>query len=104
MAELVQNAILHFDGERYRILAWCIMPNHVHVVVEPFDGRRLGAILHSWKSFTANKANLLVRRTGTFWHDDYFDRYMRDEDHLMRTTHYVEQNPVKAGLVDTADN
>jgi len=104
VAELVQTAILHFDGERYRILAWCIMPNHVHVVVEPFDGQRLGAILHSWKSFTANKANLLVRRTGTFWHDDYFDRYMRDEDHLTRTIHYVEQNPVRAGLVDTAGN
>ncbi len=79
------------------------MPNHVHVVIELFNGHRLGTILHSWKSFTANKANLLVRRTGAFWHDDYFDRYMRNEDHLMRTIHYVEQNPVKAGLVDAAD-
>jgi len=43
----------------------------------------------------------LLGRTGAFWHDDYFDRYMRDEDHLIRTVRYVEQNPVKAGLVDT---
>jgi REP element-mobilizing transposase RayT len=103
VAELVQNAILHFDGDRYHVLAWCIMPNHVHVVVEPFEGQRLGAILHSWKSFTANKANLLVRRTGGFWHDDFFDRYMRDEGHLMQTVHYVEHNPVKAGLVGSAE-
>ena len=104
VAELVQSAILHFDSDRYRILAWCIMPNHVHVIVEPFEGQRLGAILHSWKSFTANKANLLTQRTGAFWHDDYFDRYMRDENHLIKTIHYVEQNPVKAGLVDAAEH
>jgi REP element-mobilizing transposase RayT len=103
VADLVQSAILHFDNTRYRILAWCIMPNHVHVVLEPFDGQRLGAILHSWKSFTANKANLLVGRAGAFWHDDYFGRYMRDERHLAQTIHYVEQNPVKARLVDAAE-
>jgi len=77
------------------------MPNHVHVGLEAANGYRLGAILHSWKSFTANKVNALLGRTGAFWHDDYFDRYMRDEDHLIRTVRYVEQNPVKAGLVDT---
>ncbi len=76
------------------------MPNHVHVVLEPANGHRLGAILHSWKSFTANRANKLIGRTGAFWRDDYFDRYMRDEDHLGRTIGYVERNPVKAGLVD----
>ena len=74
------------------------MPNHVHVVLEPASGHRLGTIVHSWKSFTANKANKLIGRTGAFWHDDYFDRYMRDEDHLISTIGYVEQNPVKAGL------
>jgi putative transposase len=82
IATLVENALLHFDGQRYRLLAWCIMPNHVHAVVELFQGYGLGSILHSWKSFTANRANKIVRRTGAFWHDDYFDRYMRDEHHL----------------------
>jgi REP element-mobilizing transposase RayT len=104
VASIVEQAILHFDGERYRILAWCIMPNHVHIVLEPGGGHRLGAILHSWKSFTANEANKLIGRTGAFWHDDYFDRYMRDEDHLIRTIGYVEQNPVTAGLVDVASD
>jgi REP element-mobilizing transposase RayT len=102
IAALVENALLHFDGDRYRLLAWCIMPNHVHAVLELLQGHALGSILHSWKSFTANKANNLARRTGAFWHDDYFDRYMRNEDHLAVTVNYVEQNPVKAGLCDTA--
>jgi REP element-mobilizing transposase RayT len=100
IAALVENALLHFDGERYRLLAWCIMPNHVHAVIELLQGHRLGSILHSWKSFTANR---LVERSGAFWHDDFFDRYMRDEDHLAITVNYVEQNPVKAALVDTAE-
>jgi REP element-mobilizing transposase RayT len=68
-----------------------------------FQGHRLGSVLHSWKSFTANKADALIGRTGAFWYDDFFDRYMRDEDHLERTIGYVEQNPVKANLVDSAE-
>jgi putative transposase len=103
IAALIQNALLHFDNERYRLLAWCVMPNHVHTVVELLHGHSLGSILHSWKSFTAKKANALIGRTGIFWHDDYFDRYMRDEGHLGRTIGYVEQNPVKANLVDSPE-
>jgi REP element-mobilizing transposase RayT len=102
IAELVENTILHFDGERYRVLAWCVMPNHVHVVVEPVDGNRLGDIVHSWKSYSANRANSILGRTGPFWHKDFFDRFIRDESHLARTIDYVENNPVKAGLVRTA--
>jgi REP element-mobilizing transposase RayT len=98
VAQSVENAILHFDGERYRLLAWCIMPNHVHVVVEPIADHALGAIIHSWKSFSAKQANGVLRRSGPFWHRDYFDRFIRDENHLARTVDYVENNPVKAGL------
>ncbi|MCW5736298.1 MAG: transposase [Enhydrobacter sp.] len=104
IATLVENALLHFDGGRYRLLAWCIMPNHVHTVIELLQGHRLGSVLHSWKSFTANKANAIIGRTGAFWHDDYFDRYMRDENHLQRTIDYVERNPLTAKLVDLPRN
>ena len=102
IAELVENIILHFDGKRYRVLAWCIMPNHVHAVVEPLEGNRLGDIVHSWKSYSANRANSLLGRIGPFWHKDFFDRFIRDEGHLARTIDYVENNPVKAGLARTA--
>jgi REP element-mobilizing transposase RayT len=103
IAELVEDALLHFDGERYRLLAWCIMPNHVHVVVEPVGGSTLAAIVQSWKSFTAKQANRRLSRSGSFWHQDYYDRYMRSENHLETTIAYVENNPVAAGFVSTPD-
>ena len=102
IAQLVEDAIMHFDARRYCLLAWCIMPNHVHVVVEPTDGNPIGAIVHSWKSFSAKQANRILDRSGSFWHRDYFGRFVRDEGHLMRTIDYVENNPVKAGLAGSA--
>ena len=103
IASLVQDALLHSDGQRYRLLAWCLMPNHVHVVIDMLDGANsLGSIVRSWKSFTARRANHRLGRSGSFWHPDYFDRYMRNEGQLNRTIEYVEQNPVKAGLVTAA--
>jgi REP element-mobilizing transposase RayT len=102
IASLVEGALLHFDGERYRLLAWCLLPNHVHVVIEMPGGHPLGDTVRSWKSFTARHANARLRRTGPFWHADYFDRFMRNEDHLAATIEYVEQNPVKTRLIDVA--
>jgi putative transposase len=99
IASLVEDALLHFDDKRYRLLAWCLMPNRVHVIVEVLHGHSLSDIVRSWKSFTAHRANARLGRTGSFWHADYFDRYMRNEAHLAQTIGYVEQNPVKAGLV-----
>src|SRR5581483_10984806 len=66
----------HSYGQRYRLLAWCLMPNHVHVVMDMLEGKAsLGAIVRSWKSFTARRANEQLGRSGAFWHADYFDRY-----------------------------
>lgn len=96
---IVENALLHFDGERYRLLAWCVMPNHVHVLIEMMHGFPLGKLVQSWKAFTAKEANRILDHDGTFWQRDYFDRFIRDDAHLFRATEYIEQNPVKAGLV-----
>ena len=104
IAALVQDALLHFDGERYRLLAWVIMPNHVHVLVEMLEGFALGDVVQSWKSFTAKKANRVLNRSGRLWMEDYFDRYVRDEIHLWVTMSYIERNPVEAGLVRRAQD
>jgi len=101
VATMVEDSLLHFDGQRYRLIAWCIMPNHVHAVVMPLDQHQLGSIVQTWKSFTAKRANQVLGRTGPFWHKDYFDRFIRDEGHLERTIDYVENNPVKAGLASS---
>ena len=104
IAGQVEDALLHFDGVRYRLLSWVIMPNHVHALIETTPGFPLEAVVHSWKSFTAKQVNKILGRSGQVWEEDYFDRYIRDENHLSTVVDYIEQNPVKAGLVDTASD
>ncbi|MGA9779800.1 MAG: REP-associated tyrosine transposase [Limisphaerales bacterium] len=102
IAALVQKNLLHFDGSRYRLLAWVVMPNHVHSLIEIFQ-TPLAEILHGWKSYTGKAANRLLKRTGDFWQAEYFDRFIRDEEHFRKAVRYIENNPVKAGLVKTAE-
>jgi REP element-mobilizing transposase RayT len=98
IAGLVEEALLHFDGERYILNAWVVMPNHVHTLFEPMNGTALESILASWKSFTANKANQTLGRSGQFWSKESFDRYIRDARHFRDVVDYIENNPVRAGL------
>jgi putative DNA methylase len=98
IAELVQNSLLHFDGEHHRLISWVIMPNHIHVLLKPREGHELSAIMHSIKSYSASKANKLLGRKGRFWQMDYFDRFIRNHEHFENTVNYIEMNPVKAGL------
>ena len=98
VAKIVANAIKFFDGKRYHLLAWCVMPNHVHVVFSPIGDRTLQTILHSWKSFSAGKANGLLGRTGDFWQHEYFDHLIRNESSLRKIINYVKRNPENAGL------
>lgn len=101
IGRVVEDALLHFDAQRYRLLAWCVMPNHVHVLIEPWEGWPLASVVHTWKSFTANHANRLLEMHGRFWQREYHDRYIRDAEHYASAVKYIEENPVKAGLVRT---
>jgi putative DNA methylase len=98
VAALVENALQHFDGVRYVLLAWCVMPNHVHAMIETREGFPLADVLHSWKSFTAKQANVILRRAGELCQREYFDRYIRNAEHYQKAVAYIEENPVKAGL------
>jgi REP element-mobilizing transposase RayT len=98
VAEIVAGALLHFEGARYRLAAWCVMPNHVHTVVQPLPGYELSGIVHSWKSFSANEVNRLIRRAGQLWQPESYDHLIRDEDDFQRQVAYVLNNPVRAGL------
>lgn len=104
IATLVEQCLLEFDGQRYRLLAWVIMPNHVHALIEAWEGYPLAAVVHTWKSYSAHRANELLGRTGHFWHRDYFDRYVRNQRHLEHAIRYIHDNPVKAGLVERAED
>ena len=103
IAEILVRSLLLFDNLRYLLAAWVVMPNHGHVLLKPLPGFSLTSIMKGLKGNTANQANKSLGRTGKFWHPDYFDRYIRDEEHFRKTVRYIENNPVKAGLVDTPD-
>ena len=98
IAQVVANALNHFAEKRYRLFAWCVMPNHVHVVFQPFPGYSLSGILHSWKSFTAKRANILLGRRGEFWQEEYYDHLIRDPEDFLHCIEYVWTNPDVAGL------
>jgi REP element-mobilizing transposase RayT len=104
LALIVENALLHFQDERYALSAWCVMPNHVHVVVTPFSGFTLPQILHSWKSFSAHEINKALGREGKVWEEEAFDHLVRTELAFEKFVGYTEDNPVVAGLCERSED
>ena len=102
VATLVLGALRFFEGERYELLGWVLLPNHVHVLVRPFDDHALEDVMHSWKSYTANRANEMLGRSGPFWQREYFDHIVRSDEDLMRFAGYLRKNPGRSGLRDWA--
>lgn len=100
VAQIVVDALQHFHGERYDLLAWAVMPNHVHVAVRPHMGFELPMLVHSWKSFVANEINKVLGRSGSLWAREYYDHLIRDEEELRTQVEYIRNNPQKAGLED----
>jgi REP element-mobilizing transposase RayT len=105
VAKLVQDALKYFDSSRYILHAWCIMPNHVHVLFSPLREENrspqdslLIPILHSWKSYTASKANQILNRKGKFWQEEYFDTRVKSENQFAFYVQYILRNPVFAKL------
>ena len=128
-AACVADTWRHFAGERYDLIAWVVMPNHVHVLVRVYEGVPLAKIVQSWKSYTGRRIGALMEesradgqhipvmmeesrartrrsqrrsRGQRVWMREYWDRYIRDERHFQMAMDYIHQNPVKAGLVGTA--
>ena len=105
IADLVAKAILAGQHERqfYELDAWVVMPNHVHLLILP---RVAVAVLMRWlKGSTAHGANRILGRTGhPFWQDESFDHYLRRSSQIGRSVAYIEQNPVSAGLVRSAES
>jgi putative transposase len=114
IASLVAEQIHRFDGEFYDLIAYCIMSNHLHLLIDTsiqFSGEidaysdelanftTLDEILKRIKGPTAVYANRMLKRTGQFWQRESFDVYIRNNQHFNRVMAYILQNPVKAGLV-----
>ena len=102
IAEIVAEAIKFQDGKHYELEAYCIMSNHVHLVIEvQRSDAPLYKILQKLKSYTAIQANKILNRSGAFWHHESYDHVVRDGNELERIIGYVLDNPVKANLCKT---
>lgn len=103
IARIVAETLLHYDRAHYALQTWCVMPNHVHALIATTKEHELGAIVRIWKTFSAKRINETLARSGSVWASDYFDRYMRDQRHYEATKHYIDMNPVAAGLCATPE-
>jgi putative transposase len=118
VAHLVAESLKYRDGRSYKLICFCIMSNHVHVVFTPLLNEKslteikysnplryksseptLGEIMQSLKGYTAHEANKVLNRTGQFWEAESYDHEVRNGEELDRIVKYVLNNPVKAGLV-----
>lgn len=93
--DLIASTLLYFDETRYRLHAWSVMPNHVHVPLHVGRGDDVPKIVHSWKSYTAHQIG-----RGVIWQREYFDRVIRSPREYAETKGYIRRNPAKAGLID----
>ena len=100
VAGMIEENLLRFDGVKYRLHSWVVMPNHVHWLLTVKEESTLSAIVHSCKSYTAHQANKILRRSGRFWFPEPFDRFIRNYEHFEATINYIENNPVKARLCE----
>ena len=108
------NAVLHFHLKRYELFAACVMPDHVHILFQPWPKGhdddcnpvfwRISALAHSWKSFTAHEINRLEKTTGPLWEEETFDRYVRSDRDLHEKFQYICRNPLEARLVSPGEN
>lgn len=113
IAKVIADTLHYWDGKRYELICYCIMPNHVHVVLSPKEAHvgqfdklsySLSRLLHSIKRHTAREANKIICRTGKFWQHESYDHVVRKGDELEKIIWHVLNNPVKAGLVKNWEN
>jgi REP-associated tyrosine transposase len=91
--DLVASTLKHFEGRRYRLAAFVVMNDHVHALVSTMGSSRLEDVVHSWKSFTANRMQREHGRGARVWQDEYFDRIVRDQREFMQKFDYIRCNP-----------
>lgn len=90
------------DGKDFLLDSYVVMPNHVHVLFAPKQGKELSKILQRMKRHTSFQINKLQCRSGSLWMRDYWDRIIRSERHYHRVPSYILENPVKATLGESA--
>ena len=95
---IVAENLKHFDGDRYQLDSFVVMPNHVHVLLGVSGRGAMRKQCRNWKTYTARKINERLGRSGQFWQWESFDHLVRSEGSLAKFRDYIVQNPVKARL------
>jgi REP element-mobilizing transposase RayT len=98
LARCVADTLLHFDGLRYQMDCFVVMPNHVHALFRLLGPHRLESVVKSWKGFAAREINRHLKRRGNLWQENYWDRLIRNENHWTKCREYIRDNPAKARL------
>jgi REP element-mobilizing transposase RayT len=110
----MQSLLLGRQRLQYELYAACVMPDHVHFLLEPQircnDEKggavfwSLGKILHGIRSGSAHRINKIRQSFGRVWEEDYFDRYIRSESDLHEKFHYIVQNPWRCGVISSNED
>lgn len=90
---VLSSSIMYFDNVKYEVIAFVIMPNHVHILLRLLESHTISECMHSIKSYSAKMINRLLNDTGSIWMKEYFDRMIRGEDHLRHCINYIIENP-----------
>jgi REP element-mobilizing transposase RayT len=96
--QIIVNTLKYFEGKKYVLDSFVIMPNHIHIIVTPLAGFTLSQITHSWKSFSANQINKVLEQKGQLWCHESYDHIIRNEESLIEIRKYIKLNPSKAGI------
>ena len=98
LAEVVAKSLRHFDDDRYLMLDFVVMPNHVHLLASFADEDAMLAQCESWKHYTATQINRRLKQHGRFWQQDGFDHLVRNDEQFAYLRRYIAENPKKARL------
>ncbi|MEP4684310.1 MAG: transposase, partial [Rhodopirellula bahusiensis] len=100
LANEMAKSMQHFQDQRYLTSCYCVMQNHVHLVMKPLGNHALEDLLRDIKGFVSRKVNRELGLEGPLWEQESHDRIIRDEEHLYRIVQYIGNNPMKAGYAE----
>ena len=103
-AGIVQNELISGHATHYDLIEWCVMPNHVHILIKLHNASGLSKVVQTWKGKSAYLINRQLARKGTIWQREYYDRYIRDQEHCDDCRAYIRKNPVKAKLCEKPED
>lgn len=104
-SQILLNCIGNFRKEgRYRLLAFVIMPDHLHIMLEPNGKESISKIMHSIKRGSSRLMNQMWNRNGSVWQRSFYERIIRDEKEFWEKVNYIYNNPLEAGLAKSPED